>query len=91
MRARLLARGQPVKVDGRVMVFLMRYKAGPTNQRNIFHCEEYRGMRNSRDLGLVVMSDHYFARHAAPTTVRELRAAQKRVPALLKELAVNPT
>lgn len=89
MRARFLTRGQPVKVDGRVMIFLMRHKDGPACVRNCFQCEDFRGMNGPKDIGLTTMSDHYFAKHATPTTVLELRAVMKRVPALLEEIVNN--
>ena len=86
MKARFLKIGQPVKVNGRMMTFVARYKDGAPKNRNVFHCEDYQGFDGSKDKGLTVMSDHYFATFSQCPTALEIREALKKVPALLEEL-----
>jgi len=74
------------------MIFLKRLRrghevAGPTI--NVVQCDEYRALDGPSDLGIVHMSDRDIAKRATPTTVVELREAQRKLPALLDEISKN--
>jgi hypothetical protein len=76
MKARFLIPGQPIKYNGRVMVFRRRLRNGhETTGRtvNLFQCDDYRGLDGPDDEGLCTLTDYQVAHGATPTTVRELQ------------------